>query len=611
MVFAGSFTLPPGSPVCMVPIMALPIESADFQDVVVVLGAAGLVIPAFAALRISPVVGFILFGMLAGPQLLGSQVGRFPWLAPFTISDAEALAAPAELGITLLLFALGLELSIERLRTMRRLVFGLGAAQLGVSALLLGLLLLPFGLGGAATLTLALALSLSSTAVGLQMLSASGRIGSEAGRTAFGILLLQDIAIAPLLLLLSAGSAGGGFLITLVEGVAVIAGIALAGRLLVPALFLQAARTRRPELFLAATLVVLLLAATAMVSIGLSPAIGGLVAGVVLAETDYRRQVEAAIAPFEGLLLGVFLIWVGMSLDLIALVARPLLFVGLVLAVVSVKAGVLYALLRGWRRGRGVAAHVAALLAAPGETSLILIGVAATMMTGDAADIALIVTGISLALAPVLGLAGQRMEARFGTADATVVAPEPVPDRTVIIGFGRVGRLVASMLEVHAQPYLAVDSDPDEVRRHRAAGQPVIYGDARRPELLAALHLESARAVVLTIDAAQSLETLVRLIRERHPDLCVVVRARDADHAAALYQLGASDAVPETIESSLQLAEALLADLGVPMGRVIASIHEKRAELRSRIQADGRTPRSRLAVPRSHRSEPVVKPKLP
>lgn len=584
--------------------MALPIESEAFQDMIVVLGAAGLVIPAFAALRISPVLGFILVGIIVGPHALGALVPQYPGLGALTISDAHVLEAPAEMGVTLLLFALGLELSVERLRTMRLLVFGLGPAQLGAAALLIGVALIAFRLPLDITLTLALALALSSTAVGLQMLSASGRMGSLAGRTAFGILLFQDIAIAPLLLLLSAGAASGGFLPTLALGLVVIAAVALVVRLLVPPLFLQAARTRRPELFLAAALVVLILSAGATVSIGLSPAIGALVAGVMLAETDYRRQIEAAIAPFEGLFLGVFLIWVGMSLDLGAVFARPLLVIGLVIGVIAVKALSLFLVLRLAGRGRGVAAHVAALLAAPGETSLILIGVAGTMMAGAAADLALIVTGLGLAIAPVLGLAGQRLEAMLGRPEAET-PPEPEPGRTIIIGFGRVGRLVASMLEAHGQPYLAVDADPDEVARHRRAGRPIIYGDARRPDLLDKLHLEDARAVVLTIDAVHSLDTLVRLIRERHPGLCLVVRARDADHATRLYAHGVTDAVPETVESSLQLAETLLVDLGVPMGRVIASIHEKRAELRARIAADGREPRSRLAARRAGKTVPI------
>jgi CPA2 family monovalent cation:H+ antiporter-2 len=465
--------------------------------------------------------------------------------------------------------------------------------------------LLPFVLGVVPTLVLAIALSLSSTAVGLQMLSASGRMGSQAGRTAFGILLLQDIAIAPVLLLFGAGSAVGGFLPALAVGLLAIAAIVIAGRLLVPPLFLQAARTRRPELFLAAALVVLIGSAGVATAAGLSPAVGALVAGIMLAETEYRRQIEAAIAPFQGLLLGVFLIWVGMQLDLAAVAVDPLLILGGVAAVCLMKSVLLYLLLQYFGRGRGVAAHIALLLAAPSETSLILLAAATAgglLPTGIAAT-ALLVTGLSLAVAPLLGLVGQRLESRFGPERSIDHGHEAqVPGRTIIIGYGRVGRLVAAMLEAHDQPYLAVDSDPDEVIRLRLAGKPIVYGDARRPELLDSLGLETARAVVLTIDAAQSLDTLVRLIRDRHPGLCVVARARDAEHATRLYAKGVTDAVPETVESSLQLAEAVLVDLGVPMGLVIASIHEKRAELRSRIQGNRSKP-LRVALSRRKRRE--------
>lgn len=565
----------------------------------IVLGAAGLVIPAFAALRISPVVGFILVGIAVGPSGLGALVGTWPGLSAITISNAEVLAAPAEIGVALLLFALGLELSLERLRVMRRLVFGVGAAQLVACSLVLGLLMAPLGLGIAATTAIAVSLALSSTAVGLQMLSASGRMGSHAGRTAFGILLFQDIAIAPVLLIFTAGTAASGFISSLAVSMLAIGGIVVAVRVIVPALFLQAARTRRPELFLAAALVVLIGSASASAAAGLSPAVGALIAGMMLAETEFRRQIEAAIAPFQGLLLGVFLIWVGMQLDLSAVAARPLLVIGGVVAVCVIKALVMVILLRRFGNARGVAAHIALLLAAPSETSLILIAAAITagIIGGAIGDLALLICGLSLAIAPLLGLIGQRLEHRYGPDQgAASVEPAPVPGRTVIIGFGRVGRLVAEMLESHNQAYLGVDSDPDEVIRLRLAGKSVVYGDARRPELLDSLGLDTARAVVLTIDAAQSLDTLVRLIRERHPDLCVVVRARDADHAGQLYRLGVTDAVPETVESSLQLAEAVLFDLGVPMGPVIASIHEKRAELRGQIQGAGDVaPRIRLS----------------
>lgn len=568
--------------------MSLPLESSAFKDIVIVLGAAGLVIPAFAALRISPVVGFILVGVAVGPFGLAALVPGFPLLGIFSISHAEVLAAPAEIGIALLLFALGLELSVERLRTMRKLIFGVGTSQIIACSIALTIAMLPLRLDFAVTATIAIALTMSSTAVGLQMLSASGRMGTQAGRTAFGIFLAQDIAIAPILLLITAGSARGGFFPALAMGLLAIGGIILAGKLLVPTLFLQAARTRRPELFLAASLVVLIGSAAAAASVGISPAIGALIAGAMLAETDYRRQIEAAIAPFQGLLLGVFLIWVGMQLDLGAIVANPLLIIGGVIAVCLVKGLTIMVVLRRYGRNTGVSAHVAALLASPSETSLILLGTASAigLTSGAAAETALLITGLSLAIAPLLGILGQRLEARLGhplTAESQ--AEVLVPGRTVIIGFGRVGQLVAAMLDAHKQPYLAIDSDPDEVARLRRAGKAVVYGDARRPELLNQLHLETARAVVLTIDAAQSLETLVRLIRERHPGLSVVVRARDADHASDLYSLGVSEAVPETVESSLQLAEAVLVDLGVPMGLVIASVHEKRAQLRQQIQA--------------------------
>jgi CPA2 family monovalent cation:H+ antiporter-2 len=489
---------------------------------------------------------------------------------------------------------------------MRKIVFGLGSTQMFLCAAVIAALLAPFMLGLGTTVALALCLSLSSTAVGLQLLSSTGKLGTQAGRTAFGILLFQDIAIAPILLGFSAGTAAGGFFGSLAVSLLAMGTIILGSKLLLPPLLLQAARTRRPELFLAAALVILIASGAIAHAADLSPAIGTLTAGIMLAETEYRRQIEAAIVPFQGLLLGVFLIWVGMRLDLMAVAAAPLLVIGGVIAVCSVKGGVIYAIMRRSARSRGVASHVALLLAGPSETSLILFGAATTLgiITGTAADIALLIIGFSLSIVPILGLIGQRVESYFGTdapdaatrKDAAAQKSEPVNEagRTVIIGFGRVGRLVASMLDGHGQPYLAVDSDPDTVIRFGRAGRNVVYGDARRPELLEGLHLEDARAVVLTIDAVQTLDTLVRLIRERHPDLCVVVRARDSDHASALYRSGATDAVPETVESSLQLAEAVLVDLGVPMGPVIASIHEKRAELRLSIQraADGKGSRA-------------------
>ena len=560
--------------------MALNLNSSAFKDMVLVLGAAGLVIPAFAALRISPVIGFILIGVAAGPFGLG----QLPGLGWLQLSNPEALAAPAELGVALLLFALGLELSVERIRTMRSFILGLGSQQMLICTALIAAGLMLAGLPLVVVVAVAAAMALSSTAVGLQLLSASGKINSQAGRKAVGILLFQDLALAPMLLLIGASSSGN-FGRSLIIGVGALLGIALFARHIVPPLFLQAARTRRSELFLAAALVVLIGSAATAAAAGLSPAVGALTAGLMLSTSDYRRQIEAAVLPFEGLLLGVFLIWVGSGLDLAAIAANPWPVLAGTAAVLLIKGISVYGMLRVQGSRRGVAGHVALLLASPSETSLIVLGAAATsgLLGGEILQMALAVASLTLALAPLLGLAGARLETHSGE-DHHEPMPEPAEQQTVIIGFGRVGRLVAQMLDMHGQPWMAVDSDPDEVQRLSRGGKRVIYGDARRPELLDRLKLDHARAVVLTIDDMHMLDLLIRRIRASHPDLCIVVRARDAEHAGSLYALGVTDAVPETVESSLQLAEAVLVDLGVPMGPVIASVHEKRDELRAQIK---------------------------
>lgn len=566
--------------------MTAPFASPGLHDALILLAAAGLVIPAFATLRISPVVGFILVGIVVGPHGIGGVTDAPSWMRLLAITDPHALEPLAEIGVAMLLFALGLELSRERLQTLRRYLLTLGAPQLLLCTAALFVALLLTGIGPLAALALALALALSSTAVGLQLLISQGRLSSHAGRDTFAILLFQDIAIAPILLLIAASTAGAAFGDTLVRGALAIAAIVIVGKFALRPLFLQAARTRSHELFLAAALVVIIGSAAATASVGLSPVIGALAAGIMLAETEYHRQIEATIAPFQGLLLGLFLVYIGMRLDLGAIAAQPWVVIGAVLATVAIKTVVIIMWLRLRRRSMAVAAHVGLLLAAPSETGLVVLAaaVAAGAIAGPLAELALLTVALGLAVAPLLGLAGSRVEAWLAGAYPIDASLPAAPARTVLIGFGRVGHMVADMLDRHQQPWLAVESDPDAVIKQRALGRPVYYGDARRHELLERLGLDTAAAVVLTIDATDSLDALVRAIRRDHPKLCLIARARDADHAARLYRLGVTDAVPETIEASLQLAEAVLVDLGVPMGPVIASIHEKRAELRAEIE---------------------------
>ncbi len=583
--------------------MASPLFNSGFSDTLVILGAAGLVIPAFARAKISPVIGVILVGLLDGPFGLGALVGDYPWLYHITISDPHAIEPFAEFGIVLLLFSIGLELSFKRLWSMRRLVFGVGAAELiGAGAVIGFALHLLTGLDWAGAMALGIALALSSTALVLPIAGTSGPVG----QTAFAMLLFEDLALVPIIFILGAvgpmAAAGGMMGFARVGGAAVLtlAILFIGGRFLLPKLFAQAARTKSPELFLAASLLVVIAASLATSAVGLSPIVGALIAGLLIAETDYHSEVEVITAPFKGLALGVFLITVGMSVDLRAILADwSAYFLGIA-AVVAVKAAVTFVLLRLAGIRGGVAVETGVLMGSPSETTLIVLGAAAQaqLIAPGIAGFWQTVTAIGLTITPLLSMLGKRAARRFerrGELPDTEISPEG--PGTVVIGFGRVGRMVCDMLAVHGQPYVAVEANIDAVMAARAEGYPVIFGDVVRPELVDRLNLGRATALILTMDDPVLSVSLTRRVRGWVPDLTIIARARDTAHAAELYKAGVSDAVPETLESSLQLAEAVLTDLGVAVGPVIASIHEKRDALRQEIKAAAEM----VAVPRLKR----------
>ena len=573
--------------------MAMSLNSAAFSDALVILGAAGLVIPAFTRFRISPVIGFILVGALVGPNALGRLVADMPWLYYVTISDPHAIEPFAEFGIILLLFSIGLELSFRRLWGMRKAVFGLGSAKLLLAAAIIGGGLWLFGASTGGALGLGLALALSSTALVLPIVGTTGAVGKRA----FAILLLEDLALVPIIFVLGAlapyGAAASwdGLLRSLGLGVAVIAMMMVGGRFVLPRLFAQAARAKNPEMFLSASLLVVILASIATTAAGLSPIVGALIAGLLIAETDYHAEVDMVTAPFKGLALGIFLITVGMSLDPAMLLANWHQLALAVVSVVIAKALVTALLLRFWGAKRAVAAETGLLMSSPSETTLIVLGTAAQarLIDADTAAFWQVVTAIGLTITPILAKIGHDIARKF---DEREHKPDPslpatAQGRAIIGGFGRVGRLVAQMLDAHGQPYIAVDADIDAVIHARRRGYEIMFADIARPGMVEHLDLAGATALILTMDDPVLVVRITRHARARHPDLTIVARARDPNHAAELYRAGATDAVPETLESSLQLSEAVLVDLGVAMGPVIASIHEKRAELRAKIMEMG------------------------
>lgn len=568
--------------------------SPVLSDALVILGAAGIVIPVFTRFRITPIIGFILVGMLVGPFGLGRLVFDYPWLQYVTITDPQGLEPFAEFGIILLLFTIGLELSFNRLWQLRRMVFGLGALELTISAALIAFALMTMGQYWTGALGLGLALALSSTAL---VLPISGT-KSPVGKAALSMLLFEDIAIVPIIFLLGAmapfAATEGmeGLWYTIWTGALTIIVLMIGGRFLLPRLFTQAARTKSPELFLAASLLVVIIAALATAAVGLSPIVGALIAGLLIAETEYHTEVEGITAPFKGLALGIFLITVGMGVDLgvIAANAGPIALA--VAGVLLVKALVTGGLLRMMGARRGTAVETGITMASPSETTLIVLSAAAAaqLIQPQTAQFWQIVTAIGLTITPILALLGRKVARHVDASPAPAAGDgedvDPSEGRAVIIGYGRVGQLVADMMTRHDQPFLAIDSDPELADLARRRKHPLLYADARGPAL-DRIDLSRASAIILTMDEPVLAARLLRKLRSAYPGIPIIARARDTAHAAELYRAGATEAVPETLESSLQLSEAVLVNIGVAMGPVIASIHEKRDEFREQIMREG------------------------
>ena len=601
--------------------MAGPSDLFVFKDALIILGTAAVVAPVVHRLKISPVLGFFAVGAALGPHGLGRLADHSRAIDWLTVTGERQIAFIADLGIVFLLFFIGLELSMRRLLTMRRLVFGLGGLQGLLTTLAISFAALWFGQRPAAALIIGACLALSSTALVMEVLSGQRRMMSTTGRTSFAILLAQDLAVVPLLFLIGAlGSAADstsvaqGVIIALVEAAIAIAVIAVVGRLVLKPLFRLAAGTDNPEFFMAATLLIAVGSGVIAAYAGLSMALGAFVAGLLLAETEYRRAVEAMIDPFRGLLLGVFFFSVGMHIDLAFIWREPLLVLGGFLAMMAVKAVLLVPLCRLFGVPLAAAVESSLLLAPGGEFAFIGIGLAVQfgLIAADASAGILAVVSLSMAALPFIAIMARRSTrslVRDASSDplVTVLPPDDHAKRVIVVGHGRVGQLVCGLLEEHQVPYIAVDRDTAVVGRWRTLGRPIYYGDAANPLFLQRCGIDEATGVIVTLDTS-AVDDVVRAVRARRPDVMIVARAHDAQHARHLYTLQVTDTVPETIEASLQLAESALVGLGVPMGLVIASIHDRRETVRRELQVAAGSASSMTEQIRHARRERAPRP---
>jgi K+:H+ antiporter len=576
------------------------INLAAYADALVVLGTAGILVPLLSRLGFSPVLGYLAAGALLGPLGLGSLSQSFPPLSWFTIGDANDVAGIAELGVVFLLFLIGLELSLHRLTTVRRLVFGLGGSQILVTTVLLTGFALYSGKSPSEAVILGVSLSLSSTAIVLELLAKQERLKTSVGRASFAVLLAQDLAVIPILIFIALLTAGpqasvlGSVGKAVAQAAIALSVIILFGRYLLRPLFRMVASTRSRDLFIAAVLFVIIAAGVITNQAGMSMALGAFVAGLLLAETEYRRAIEATIDPFKGLLLGIFFFTVGMDIDVREVLHEPLALAGGVVGLIALKSVVIVALAKLFRLSWPVAVEMGLLLGAGGEFAFVTLAMAAASNLVDpaTATYVLTVTAVTMALIPLLSHLARRFASRLRAAGAAPselsMRPTGRQRHAIVVGYGRVGKVVCALLNEHRIPYIAADSDASTVTRDRRDGHDVYYGDAADPKFLEICGLANAAGVIITIHTHHLIDDIVEHVRAIRPDVLIVSRARDADHARHLYRLGATDAVPEAIEASLQLSEAALVGLGLPAGPVIASIHEKRDEIRRGLQQAAR-----------------------
>ncbi|GGE88622.1 cation:proton antiporter domain-containing protein [Massilia psychrophila] len=563
------------------------------KEILLFLTLAGILIPTLQRLRINQVLGFLAVGALLGPFGLGLMADQVPWLAYLTFPRVEGVTVLAELGVMFLMFMIGLELSAARLWSLRRWVFGAGSAQVIISAALIGAAVLMLGQRADTAIILGLVLSLSSTAVVMQLMTEQRSSASRLGQATFSILMLQDLAVVPLLILIGVMTKGGAagadmttlVLMALAKAAAAIALIYLVGGRVIRPLFRSFARHHQPDVFMALILLSTLGIAGLSAAAGLSMALGALIAGLLLAETEFKHEVELMIEPFRGLLMGLFFMTVGMGMDAREILNSPLWLACAVLGLVAIKATVIAVLMRVGGLSWGRAIEGGLLLGQGGEFAFIVIGYASA---GGLVDPALgqrvmLAVGISLFVTPMLAKLGRALGDRWELrvhAGATLLENGDLAaarGRIIIAGFGRVGQMLGKLLTQQGIGYIAFENDARLASELHQQGLPVYFGNAARAELLRRVHAHEAPAIVLTMDHPQSALQAVRGIRREFPDIALFARARDEQQARLLKLAGATVVVPETFEASLQLSAFVLESLGLEEHEVDGIVDEERA----------------------------------
>lgn len=555
-------------------------------EILYLLLAAVILVPLAQRLGIGSVIGYLLAGLLVGPAVLG------------LISRVDEIRHLAEIGVVFLLFVIGLELKPERLWTMRRHVFGLGVAQVLISGVALSALAMSFGLGPRPAIVVGLGLALSSTAFVVQLLAERHELGSHQGRASFGVLLLQDLAVVPLLAMVAvfaprAGTVSANLGLALAEGVSALLMVIFVGRYAVRPLLRHIAASGNSEIFAASALLLALGTGWLMEQVGLSMALGAFLAGVLLSDSEFRHQITADIEHFRGLLLGLFFMAVGMVIDLSLLLSQPGTVLLLVLLLVTVKAVVLYPTARIFGLSRPEALRTSLYLTQAGEFGFVLFGTALENKLLNSAEFNLLTLAIAMSMltTPLMFALAQRLARRMPTtavpAHLRAEHSQGAQGGVLIAGFGRFGNRVGKVLQQSGIPFVAVDNSPQRVLKAREEGLPVYYGDATRRDVLHHLGANEARLAVVTLDDTAAASRTIRSLRMHCPKVPIYARSRSGEDSRAFYAEGVEVTVPEALESSLQLAAKVLGKLGVEEQQVAEVVSHFRAADYQQLSRDG------------------------
>ena len=559
-------------------------QSVSLSDVAVLLAAMAMAAPLARFAGVPTVLGYLGAGVLLGPYALQRVVSS---------NEAHDILEVAEFGIVLLLFLIGLELRPKRVWSMRQAILGLGGLQVLATALALGLVGMAVGLAWQSALFIGLALALSSTAFALQVLEETGELQARHGRSAFAILLFQDlaaiplIALAPLFAVAAVGSQSPMDLMVALKALGTIIAVATVGYLVLDPLIRLVAKTKVREAMTAAALLTVVTVALIMQKVGVSASLGAFIAGALLAESSYRHQLEADIQPFEGLLLGLFFTAIGLSLNLDLLVSQPLTVLGITAGLVVIKTIVLNLL--GLRSGLDMrpSRRLGLALSQGGEFAFVLFvaGAAAGVMSRDVAELLTLVVTLSMVVTPLLLMAETALFKSAPAATAYDALPEN-DGHVVIAGFGRYGQIVARVLRAKKIPFTALDISAEQVEFVKKFGSQAFFGDASRPDILAAAQVEKARAFVLAVDDVEASIRIAEMVTADHPKVPIFVRARNRNHVHRLYDLGVKNVQRETFLSSLETTRQLLTALGYSERDAARTVETFKAHDERRLNED-------------------------